>query len=246
MSEIIFGRNAVREALLAGQPINKLVLARGIAPRIRRDIIALARREGVPVSEADRARLDVLTSGAAHQGMVAFIAEHAYVSVEELLEGADAVPLILVLNGIQDPHNLGAILRTAEAAGCTGAVIPARRAVGITPAVVKASAGAVSYVPVARVANIARTLRYLKDRGLWVVGADPEGKEVYWDADMKGPLALVIGGEDKGLGRVVRDECDFLVRLPMFGRVGSLNASVAAALLMYEVLRQRGRGSYPQ
>ncbi len=246
MSEIIFGRNAVREALLAGQPINKLVLARGIAPRIRRDIIALARREGVPVSEADRARLDVLTSGAAHQGMVAFIAEHAYVSVEELLEGADAVPLILVLNGIQDPHNLGAILRTAEAAGCTGAVIPARRAVGITPAVVKASAGAVSYVPVARVANIARTLRYLKDRGLWVAGADPEGKEVYWDADMKGPLALVIGGEDKGLGRVVRDECDFLVRLPMFGRVGSLNASVAAALLMYEVLRQRGRGSYPQ
>lgn len=246
MSEIIFGRNAVREALLAGQPINKLVLARGIAPRIRRDIIALARREGVPVSEADRARLDVLTSGAAHQGMVAFIAEHAYVSVEELLEGADAVPLILVLNGIQDPHNLGAILRTAEAAGCTGAVIPARRAVGITPAVVKASAGAVSYVPVARVANIARTLRYLKDRGLWVAGADPEGKEVYWDADMKGPLVLVIGGEDKGLGRVVRDECDFLVRLPMFGRVGSLNASVAAALLMYEVLRQRGRGSYPQ
>lgn len=246
MSEIIFGRNAVREALLAGQPINKLVLARGIAPRIRRDIIALARREGIPVSEADRARLDVLTSGAVHQGMVAFIAEHAYVSVEELLEGADAVPLILVLNGIQDPHNLGAVLRTAEAAGCTGAVIPARRAVGITPAVVKASAGAVSYVPVARVANIARTLRYLKDRGLWVVGADPEGKEVYWDADMKGPMVLVIGGEDKGLGRVVRDECDFLVRLPMFGRVGSLNASVAAALLMYEVLRQRGRGSYPQ
>lgn len=239
MSEIIFGRNAVREALRAGQPINKLVLARGVTPRIRREICALARREGVPVTQADRARLEALAPGAAHQGLVAVVAGHAYVPVETLLEGARGTPLILVLNEIQDPHNLGAILRTAEAAGCTGAVIPARRAAGITAAVVKASAGAVSHLPVARVVNIARTLRYFKDQGLWVAGADPAGKDVYWDADLKGPLVLVIGGEDTGLGRVVRDECDFLVRLPMTGRVGSLNASVAAALFIYEVLRQR-------
>lgn len=247
MSEIIFGRNAVREALRAGQPINKLVLARGITPRVRREMTALARRAGVPVTEAGRARLDALAPGAAHQGVVALAAGHAYVSAGDLLAGAraDGIPLILVLNEIQDPHNLGAILRTAEAAGCAGAVIPTRRAAGITPAVVKTSAGAVSHLPVARVVNIARTLRYFKDNGFWVVGADPEGEDLYWDADLKGPLVLVVGGEDAGLGRVVRAECDFLVRLPMFGRVSSLNASVAAALFIYEVLRQRRQDPAP-
>ncbi|MBE0466916.1 MAG: 23S rRNA (guanosine(2251)-2'-O)-methyltransferase RlmB [Candidatus Desulforudis sp.] len=238
LSNVICGRNAVREALRAGRPLNKVILARGMTPSVRHELVSLARNRGVPVQEADRTRLDALAPGAAHQGVVAVAAEQAYVGVEDLL-ATDAAPLVLVLNEIQDPHNLGAVLRTAEAAGCAGAVIPARRAAGITAAVAKASAGAVNYIRVARVDNIARALRYFKDKGLWVVGADPAGEQVYWDADLKGPLALVIGGEDRGLGRVVRNECDFLVRLPMFGRVGSLNASVAAALLIYEVVRQR-------
>ncbi|MDZ4043606.1 MAG: 23S rRNA (guanosine(2251)-2'-O)-methyltransferase RlmB [Eubacteriales bacterium] len=237
-SNIIFGRNTVREALRARRPLNKIVLARGITPQVKRELVFLAREQGVPVMEVDRVRVDALAPGAAHQGIVAIAGEQAYVEVEDLLR-ADGIPLILVLNEIQDPHNLGAILRTAEAAGCTGAIIPNRRAVGVTPVVAKASAGAVNYIPVARVANIPRTLRFLKEGGLWIAGADPEGETVYWEADLKGPLALVIGGEDTGLGRVVRKECDYLVRLPMVGRVGSLNASVAAALLIYEVLRQR-------
>lgn len=235
---MIFGRNAVREALRAGRPLNKLILARGITPSVRRELVSLARCLGVPVQEADRRRLDALAPGAAHQGVLALEAGRAYVEPDELL-GAGDTPLILVLNEIQDPHNLGAILRTAEAAGCTGAVIPARRAVGITPAVIKASAGAAHHLPVARVTNIAQTLGYLKENGLWVVGADPESERLYWDADLRGPLALVIGGEDRGLGRLVRRECDDLVRLPMFGRVESLNAAVAAALLVYEAVRQR-------
>jgi 23S rRNA (guanosine2251-2'-O)-methyltransferase len=238
LKDVIFGRHAVREALRAGQPLNKIILACGITPPVRRELVALARRRGVPVQEVARARLDALVPGAKHQGVLALAAGQAYVEVEDLLAAGDP-PLILVLNEIQDPHNLGAILRTAEAAGCAGVVIPARRAAGITPAVVKASAGAAIHLRVARVANIAYTLRYFKENGLWVVGADPEGEELYWEADLQGPLALVIGGEDRGLGRVVRGECDYLVRLPMFGRVGSLNASVAAALLVYEAVRQR-------
>ncbi|MDA8097417.1 MAG: 23S rRNA (guanosine(2251)-2'-O)-methyltransferase RlmB [Clostridia bacterium] len=244
LEEVIFGRNAVREALRAGTPLNKVILARGMAPQVRHEVLVLARRQGIPVQDADRARLDALAPGAAHQGILAVTAGQAYADVEELLP-AGRTPLILVLNEIQDPHNLGAILRTGEAAGCTGAVIPARRAAGITPTVVKASAGAVNYFPVARVNNIARTLRYFKEQGLWVAGADPAGDQLYWDTDLKGPLALVIGGEDAGLGKVVREECDYLVRLPMAGRVGSLNASVAAALLIYEVLRQRRPADRP-
>jgi len=228
----------VREALRSGQPLHKLILARGMTPSVRRELISLARRQGVPVQEVARARFDTLAPGAAHQGVLAVAAEQAYVAVEELLT-AEGSPLVLVLNEIQDPHNLGAILRTAEAAGCTGAVISTRRAAGVTPAVVKASAGAVGYLRVARVTNIAQTLRFFKENGFWVVGADPGGDRLYWEADLQGPLVLVIGGEDRGLGRVVRGECDHLVRVPMYGRVGSLNASVAAALLVYEAVRQR-------
>lgn len=152
----------------------------------------------------------------------------------------------MVANEIQDPHNLGAILRTAEAAGVDGVVIPSRRAVALTGAVAKAAAGAASLVPVARVTNIARTLRYFKEKGLWVVGADAAAPTLFWEADLKGPLALVIGGEAAGLGRLVREECDLLVRLPMLGRLNSLNASVAAALLIYEVLRQRRNAEAPK
>lgn len=236
--DLIFGRNPVREALLAGRPLNRLLLARGIVPRVHQELFALARERGVPVQSVERSFLDRLTGGQAHQGVAAYVAEQAYVDVEDLLRGREK-PLIVVANEIQDPHNLGAILRTAEAAGVDGVVIPSRRAAGLTGAVAKAAAGAASLVPVARVTNIARTLRYFKEKGLWVIGADAAAPTLFWDADLKGPLALVIGGEAAGLGRLVREECDLLVRLPMLGRLNSLNASVAAALLIYEALRQR-------
>jgi len=237
-SDLIFGRNPVREALRAGRPLNRLLLARGITPRVYHELAALAGERGVPVHSVERSALDRLTGGRAHQGVAAYVAGHAYVDVEDLLLGRDQ-PLIVVANEIQDPHNLGAILRTAEAAGVDGVVIPARRAAALTGAVAKAAAGAASLVPVARVTNIARTLRFFKEKGLWVAGADAAAPTLLWEADLKGPLVLVIGGEAAGLGRVVREECDLLVRLPMHGRLNSLNASVAAALLIYEVLRQR-------
>lgn len=236
--DLIFGRNPVREALRSGQPLNKLLLARGITPRVHQELAALAREQGVPVQSVERAVLDRMFGGQTHQGVAAYLSEQGYVEIEDLLAGREN-PFILVANGIQDPHNLGAILRTAEAAGVDGVVIPARRAAALTGTVAKAAAGAAAYVPVARVTNIARTLRDLKERGLWVVGADAAAPTVYWEIDLKGPLALVIGGEAAGLGRVVREECDLLARLPMHGRINSLNASVAAALLIYEVIRQR-------
>ncbi|MDI6709799.1 MAG: 23S rRNA (guanosine(2251)-2'-O)-methyltransferase RlmB [Thermoanaerobacterales bacterium] len=238
--DLIFGRNPVREALRGGRPLNRLLLARGITPRVYQELVTLAREQGVPVQSVERAFLDRLTGGQAHQGVAAYPAEQAYVDVEDLLLGREK-PFILVANEIQDPHNLGAILRTAEAANVDGVVIPVRRAAALTGTVAKAAAGAAAYVPVARVTNIARTLRWFKDQGLWIVGADAAASTLFWDADLAGPLALVIGGEAAGLGRVVREECDLLVRLPMLGRINSLNASVAAALLMYEVLRQRRR-----
>jgi 23S rRNA (guanosine2251-2'-O)-methyltransferase len=189
----------------------------------------------------DRQRLNKFSPDGAHQGVIALAAAKEYVEVEDILNGAGpgVPPFLILLDEINDPHNLGAILRTADAAGAHGVVIPRRRSAPLTPTVAKASAGAIEYVPVARVANMPQTIDALKKQGLWMVGADPEGQELYWDARLEGPLGLVIGGEDKGLGRLVKERCDTLVRLPMSGRVNSLNASVAAALLAYEVVRQR-------
>ncbi|HAG06598.1 MAG TPA: 23S rRNA (guanosine(2251)-2'-O)-methyltransferase RlmB [Peptococcaceae bacterium] len=235
--DVICGRNPVREALRAGRPVHKIIVA-GKGNGALREIATLARARGVPVQFADRAALDRLTGGVRHQGVVALAAPVGYADPDGLVAGKER-PLLVALAGVQDPRNLGAVVRTAEAAGADGVVIPARRAAGITPAAEKAAAGALAHLPVARVTNLARFLEQMKEKGLWVVGADPEAEQVYWDADLRGPLVLVVGGEEAGLGRVVRAACDLLVRVPMTGRVGSLNASVAAALLIYEVLRQR-------
>ncbi len=239
---ILLGRNPVREALRAGRPINKILLAGGDSPPLR-ELGRLAREAGIPVQQVDRAKLDKMAGGLPHQGVIAFASVRDYVEVDEILARAGEKPFLVILDEINDPHNLGAILRSADAAGVHGVVIPRRRSASLTPAVARASAGAVEYVPVARVTNIVRTVESLKEKGIWIVGAHMEG-QLYWEASLDGPLALVIGGEEKGLGRLVREKCDQLVSLPMLGRVSSLNASVAAALLSYEVLRQRGRAQY--
>lgn len=238
---IIAGRNPVREALKAGRAINKVLVA-GMPVGPLKEILLLARERGVPVQQVQRVHLDRLSPGITHQGVVAMAAAGRYVSVEDILQRAGtAEPFLLLLDEITDPHNLGAILRTAEAAGAHGVIIPRHRSAGLTPAVGRASAGAVEYLPVARVANLSRTIEYLQQKGIWVVGAEGSAGDLLWDVRLDGPIALAIGGEDKGLGRLVREKCDLLVRLPMAGRVNSLNASVAAALLAYEVVRQRRR-----
>lgn len=237
------GRNPVLEALRAGRPINKLLVAEGSKDGSIREILALARERRLVVQEVERKRLDELAGSRAHQGVLALVAAKSYVEVEDLLAGARVKgepPFLLVLDALEDPQNFGSILRTAEGAGVHGVIIPRRRSVGLTAAVGKASAGAMEYVPVARVTNVTQTLDFLKKNGIWVAGADLAGERLYYEADLNGPLALVIGGEGRGLGPLVRSRCDLLVRIPMFGRVSSLNAGVAAALMIYEVVRQRG------
>jgi len=236
------GRNPVLEALRSGRTIEKILVARGSHESSIREIIAKARERKIVIQEVDRQRLDQISESGAHQGVIAFVTPYSYVEVEDILKRASDKgedPFVIVLDEITDPHNLGSVLRTAECCGAHGVIIPKRRAVGLTPAVVKASAGAVEYIPVAKVTNISAALEELKKHGLWIAGADMDGAE-YTKQDLKGPLALVIGGEGTGIGRLVKEKCDFLVSIPMKGRIESLNAAVAAAVLMYEVVRQRG------
>ena len=205
------------------------------------EIFATARDKKIPVQKVDRRRLEQLVSNAAHQGVVAFLAAKEYVDIEDILASVEAgeEPFLIILDEISDPHNLGAILRTADAVGAHGVVIPRRRSAPLTPTVAKSSAGAIEYVKVARVTNLPQTIDQLKKKGLWIIGAAPDGGELYWESRLDGPLGMVIGAEGKGLGRLVKERCDNLVHLPMLGQVNSLNASVAAAVLAYEVLRQR-------
>ncbi len=239
--EWIEGRQPVLEFLRSGQPINKLLIAKGSWDRQMQRIAALAKERGVVLQEVDRRYLDKLSATGRHQGVAAQIAAVEYAELADLLAqepDPDWPPFLLVLDGLQDPHNLGSLLRSAEAARVGGVIIPKRRAVGVTPVVAKVSAGALSYVPVARVVNIARTIDELKEAGFWVVGADMAG-DVCYGQDLTGPIALVIGGEGEGLSRLVKEKCDFLTSIPMLGRINSLNAGVAGALLMFEVVRQR-------
>ena len=239
---IIEGRNAVIEALRSGESIDKIYLAKGETDKTLGHIASRAREKGIVVVEADRRKLDGMSRTHAHQGVIALAAMREYVSVQSLLDAAaekGEAPLLVVCDEISDPHNLGAILRTAECAGAHGVIIPKRRSAGLTAIVGKTSAGAVSYMPVARVANLPATLEELKKKGVWVYGTAADGTTDLYGADLKGPAAIVIGSEGSGMGRLVREKCDFLVSIPMKGHISSLNASAAAAILLYEAVRRR-------
>lgn len=239
--DVIAGRNPVSEALRSGRPIDKLLVARGEKSGAVVAILAKAREREIPVKEVDRIKLDFLSGNAPHQGVIALAAAKEYSSVEDILAYAQErgePPFIVILDGIEDPHNLGAIIRTAECTGAHGVIIPKRRSVGLTYTVGKASAGAVEYMRVARVTNIPSLIDELKERGVWIYGADMNGTD-YSKCDMSGACAIVIGNEGKGISRLVREKCDVIVSLPMRGKINSLNASVAAGVLMYRCLEAR-------
>lgn len=241
-AEVVVGRNSVMEALKSGRSVNKVLVAKGEKQGSIKEIIALARSSGLVVQEVEAGKLNELSGGMRHQGIAALAAPVDYVEIEDILAkaaGMGEAPFLVLLDELEDPHNLGAILRTADASGVHGVLIPKRRSCPLSATVAKTSAGAVEYVPVARIGNISQTLKSLKKAGLWVVGADMSGDREYYEADLTGPMVVVIGSEGKGLSRLTREHCDFLVRIPMRGRINSLNASVACSLLLYESLRQR-------
>ena len=240
--DVLIGRNAVTEALKAGRGINKLLLAEGDKEGSISEIVALAKERGIIVQSVERGKIEAVAGGFRHQGVLAYVSPVAYVELEDILKAAEAkgeAPFLLLLDELEDPHNLGALLRTADATGVHGVLIPKRRSVPLTATVAKTSAGAIEYVPVARIGNIAQTIKKLKDKGFWVAGADMDGSQNYYEADLTGPLVLIVGSEGKGMGRLTKEQCDFVVRMPMVGRINSLNASVAGSILMYESLRQR-------
>ncbi len=239
---LIEGRNAVIEALRSGAAIDKIYIARGETDAALGHIAAKAREAGAVVVDVDRRKLDYMSRTHAHQGVIAVSAVREYASVEDILAaaaGKGEPPLIVVCDELSDPHNLGAVIRTAECAGAHGVIIPKRRSAGLTAVVAKTSAGAVSYVPVARVPNLTATLKDLKEQGVWVFGTAAGGDTALYQADLKGPTAIVIGSEGNGMSRLVAENCDFTVRIPMKGQINSLNASAAAAILLYEAVRQR-------
>ena len=239
---IIEGRNAVIEALRAGTAMDKVYIAKGETDATLGHIASTARGKGIVVVEADRRKLDAMSVTHSHQGVIAVAAVREYASVSDILQSArdkGEAPLVVVCDELSDPHNLGAVIRTAEAAGAHGVIIPKRRSAGLTAIVAKTSAGAVSYLPVARVANLTALLKELKEEGLWVFGTAADGSTSLYQADLKGPAAIVIGSEGDGMSRLVREQCDFLVSIPMRGQVNSLNASAAAAVVLYEAVRQR-------
>ena len=241
--EIIAGKHSVTEALRSGRTINKIWIAENAQKHLTQPIIAEAKKFGIVIQHVDKRKLDQLAPGIQHQGVVAQAAPYAYVELEDLLRNAESrgeAPFLLILDEIEDPHNLGSILRTADCTGVHGVVLPKRRSAQITATVSKTSAGAVEYVPVARVTNLAQSIEQLKEAGVWVVGTVVDAEEEIYDTNVfDGPVAVVIGNEAKGMGRLIREKCDVLVKLPMAGSINSLNASVAAGVVMYEVLRRR-------
>ena len=241
-NEIIEGRNAVIEALRAQRSIDKIYINKGDVDKTLGHIASKARDAGIVVVECDRRKLDFMSVTKAHQGVIAVCAVRDYCSIDDILSLAEERKedaFLIVCDEISDPHNLGAIIRSAECAGAHGLIIPKRRSAGLTAIVDKASAGAAEHARIARVANIPAALKELKERGLWVYGTAADGANDLWHTDFSGPVALVIGSEGDGMGRLVRDCCDFIVSLPMKGQISSLNASNAAAITMYEILRQR-------
>jgi 23S rRNA (guanosine2251-2'-O)-methyltransferase len=245
VADIIEGKNPVIEVLRSGRPLNKILLARNSGQRAAvAEILHLSQARGIPIEYVTKDVIDRLSTTAVHQGVIAYVAVKEYVTLADLLtisEERNEPPLYCLLDGIEDPHNLGAIIRTAEASGVHGVIVPSRRAVGLTAVVAKASAGAVEYVPVARVTNLSQAIETLKKSHVWVVGIDPAGKMNYNKVDFSLPTAITIGSEGRGLSNLVKTRCDYLASIPMRGKITSLNASVAAALVMYEAFRQRSR-----
>lgn len=238
--DIVYGRNAVLELLKSNRDINKIFVERGEKHGSIKEIIAKAKEAGVIIAEVEKAKLERMTSEN-HQGVIAMVPPFDYCDIEDILDLAKEKgenPFVVILDGIEDPHNLGAIIRTAETAGVHGIIIPKRRSASVNSTVSKVSAGAVTYMKVARVNNLKDAIRHLKEEGLWVIGTDGEAKEFYNQLDLTGPIALVIGSEGFGMSRLVKENCDGLVKIPMKGKITSLNASVAAGIMMYEVVRQ--------
>lgn len=242
MENKIEGRNAVLEALRAGKPIDKLYVLDGCPDGPVRTIIREAKKGDTIINYVKKERLDQLSEKGHHQGVIAMAASYEYATVEDILEKArekGEAPFIFVLDNIEDPHNLGAMIRTANLAGAHGVIIPKRRAVGLTPTVARTSAGAINYTPVAKVTNLKQTMEQLKKEGMWFVCADMDGTP-YYQMDLKGPMGLVIGNEGEGVSRLIKETCDFVASIPMKGDIDSLNASVAAGVLAFEIARQRG------
>lgn len=243
--DIILGRNAVTEALKAGRTINRLLIAEGSRDGSIQKLIAFAKDRQIVIESVSRDRLDKIADNQRHQGVIAYSAPVEYSTLEEILKVAEdrnEPPFILLLDELEDPHNFGAILRTADAVGVHGVLIPKRRSVSLNSTVAKTSAGAIEYVKVAQINNVAQTLKQLKDLNITVIGSDMEGIDIYDDVsrvDFKAPIVLIIGSEGKGMRRLTKENCDYLLKIPMVGRINSLNASVAAAILMYEICRQR-------
>ncbi|WP_281273451.1 23S rRNA (guanosine(2251)-2'-O)-methyltransferase RlmB [Cohnella lupini] len=240
--EYLAGKHPILEAMKAGRSINKIFVSAQAQRHLVQPIMDEAKIRGIVVQQVDKSKLDRLVPDMQHQGVVAQAAAVAYVEVEDLLARAaerGEAPLIVLLDEVEDPHNLGSVLRTADCTGVHGVIIPKRRSASLTAVVAKTSAGAVEYVPVARVANLVQTMEKLKEAGLWIAGADAGAKEGFYDTNLTGPMAIVIGNEGQGLSRLVKERCDFILSLPMSGQINSLNASVAAGVILYEVVRQR-------
>lgn len=240
--DVLVGRNAVTEALKAGRGINKILLAEGDKEAFASEIMNLAKERKIICQFVERSKIEAIAAGHRHQGVLAYVAPVEYAELEDILKAAEEkgeAPFLLLLDELEDPHNLGALLRTADATGVHGVLIPKHRSVPLNATVAKTSAGAIEYVPVARIGNISQTLKALKEKGFWVAGADMDGAQAYNEADLTGALVLVVGSEGRGMSRLTKEACDFIVSMPMVGRINSLNASVAGSILMYESMRQR-------
>lgn len=241
---VIVGRNAVRELLSSGRDIEKLYITSSDKEGSINQLLGIAAERGIPITECDRTRLDSIACGTRHQGIIAIAAERNYSTVEEILSYAEEKgesPFVVICDGIEDPHNLGAIIRSAECSGVHGVIIPKRRAVGLTATVSKSSAGALEHMRIAKVTNLASTIDELKERGFWIYGADMDGS-TYYKTDMKGASAIVLGSEGSGISRLVKEKCDFIVSIPLYGQINSMNVSCAAAIIFAEVAKQRHNG----
>ena len=242
LSDQIEGRNSVLELLESDRDINKILIAKGERHGSINKIISMAKQRKIIIAEVERQKLNAISETDNHQGVIAIVPPFNYASVDDILNVAEQKnedPFILILDGIEDPHNLGSIIRTAETAGVHGVIIPKRRAASVNATVSKVSSGAVEHVKIARVNNLNETIKYLKEQGLWICGTDGEAKTYYYNQDLKGPIAIVIGSEGFGMSKLVKENCDFLVKIPMKGKITSLNASVSAGIVIYETVKQR-------